>query len=253
MCKINLNRLEETDILPFRIGTRKNIKVNHDSWVFFYHYFHPENDPYKLSKRIIENNIGKSFDLAFSYYCSKVEKRYQDIFLNEFNSVRYWRRIPKYYIDDNGLIQTNIKFKKQPVIIYSKDYKIEEYNILTGLKIERWKWLNYQTGLCEVFGNYRNKPYFTKWYNLKKEFIGQRVISGTTQTFESKNDPRYIRIISERNKQQKIKDKLEKSKRWKISDQEFRRILKEKELKERQLNLIKIESHGFDINTSFRK
>ncbi len=79
------------------------------------------------------------------------------------------------------------------------------------------------------------------------------IIQGYQQIFESKNDPRYIRIISERNKQQKIKDKLKKSKRFKISDQDFRRILKEKELKEKQLNLIKIESHGFDINTSFRK
>ena len=112
MCKINLNRLEETDILPFRIGTRKNIKVNHDSWVFFYHYFHTENDPYKLSKRIIENNIGKSFDLAFSYYCSKVEKRYQDIFLNEFK------------IDEVDLIQINIEGDEYDLLDYMIENKL---------------------------------------------------------------------------------------------------------------------------------
>lgn len=247
MGKVNINQLEKVETLPFRCNNFNNRKYRH--------YFHSEDNPWKSSKRIVKNNIGKSFSLAFSYFCSKFEQRYYKEFLELFKST--YRRFdnPDYYIDDNGLIQTNIEPKeRKPIIVYSKDYKTENYNILTGLPIIKIDW-KYIKGKYRkiVYGKEKKNKWFKDWYYLNDNLIGERIISGSKQVFESRNDPRYIRITSERDKQLKIQHKLEKSKRWKISNEEFRRLLKEKELKERQLNLIKIESHGFDINTSFRK
>jgi len=271
MGKIQLSQLEKTDILPFRIGHRKEIKASNNCWRLYYRY--PDYNPWKTAERIIKNNIGKSFSLAFSYFCSKVEQRYYNEFLRQFKSTYRRFNNPDYYIDNNGLIQINIKSKeKNPIITYSEDYKTELRHKITGDKRINFKEIYINKKDIYKYGPFKGKvftrPVFSHLeyganpnkllpsylrYKAQESDFENVIISGYKQVFESKNDPRYVRIIKERNKQLKIKHKLEKSKRWKISEQDFRRLLKEKELKEKQLNLIKIESHGFDVLTSFRK
>jgi hypothetical protein len=41
---------------------------------------------YKVRDRILHHYIGKSFDDAFSYYCTKVPAQYQKLFLEEFEN-----------------------------------------------------------------------------------------------------------------------------------------------------------------------
>lgn len=264
MSKVNINQLDKAETLPFRCNNFNNRKYRH--------YFHSENNPWKIVKRVLNNNIDKSFALAFSYYCSKVEQRYYKEFLEEFYD-RGWRWIiPNYYIDDNGLIQTNIKPKeKKPIIIYSKNYKTELRHKITGDKKVNFKDVYKDVKYIAKYGAYKGRtltrPVFSHLeygaksskvlpiylrYKAQESDFENVIISGYKQVFESKNDPRYIRIIQESIKKQNLEYKRNK-KIPKLSNEDFRRLLKEKELKERQLNLIKIESHGFDVLTSFRK
>lgn len=41
---------------------------------------------YKVKDRVLHHYIGKSFDEAFSYYCTLVPKNYQILFLKEFEN-----------------------------------------------------------------------------------------------------------------------------------------------------------------------
>jgi len=266
--KININQLEKADTLPFRIGHRKEIKTSNDCWRLRNHYYHSDYNPWKTAKRIIKNNIGKSFSLAFSYFCSKFEQRYYNEFLELFKSTYRRFNNPDYYIDDNGLIQTNIKSKeKKEVIFTSSDYKTK----LAHKDTKHW-FDNFYEVWTKKEVTYTKKltdgSIYERTYKEKDKFIGFRykgngywatnsnferiVVQGTKTTYSSKNDPKYIRYITEKIKKQNLEYKRNK-KIPKLSDEDFRRLLKEKELKEKQLNLIKIESHGFDLLTSFRK
>jgi hypothetical protein len=81
-------------------------------------------DPWYLAKRIIANNIGKSFDLAFHYFCTKVRFQDQKYFFRHFETLGSfrWRHYRSYYIDDLGLIQENkVERKKRPITILTVD------------------------------------------------------------------------------------------------------------------------------------
>jgi hypothetical protein len=85
------------------IKSKKTIKNNQDAWT--------------LVHRIIKNNIGKSFDSAFSYYCKHVSKHLQYVFLAEFEHPR----CNDYLVNEFGNIQYVEKIKcKDTFIIRSK-------------------------------------------------------------------------------------------------------------------------------------
>jgi hypothetical protein len=191
--------------------------------------------PWTIAKRIINNNIGKSFDNAFSYYCTKVPKYQQNIFLKEFEEKRGWRgnHLNDYYIDENGLIQEYDESDpyKGPYEFISIDATFEMRHKETG----------------------RKKPEYHWWDKKYKESDYVSVmVTGWCKTFESKRDPEYKRLNKEKYKANK-KAWKEKYSRPRLSDEEFRKILRAKELKEKEENLVKIISHGFDPLTSFRK
>ena len=71
--------------------------------------------PYKLAHYILEKNIGRSFNDAFSYFCKIFKEKYNDwdytpywYFMRDFEyNIRRYRYHSYYYTDDNGLIQKN--------------------------------------------------------------------------------------------------------------------------------------------------
>jgi hypothetical protein len=192
-------------------------------------------NPWTIAERVIENNIGKPFDEAFSYYCKLVPVYQQNVFLEEFNLGRQYYRHLDYRIDEEGLIQRKRDRNKYkgPYTFYSRDYRVEERHIETGkLKPEdRW---------------------WSKKYKVDDSMYVKVVASGFSETFDSKKDRRYKRLTAEKYKEY-LRNCKARKKRPDINEHDFRRILKEKELKEREENLIKILSHGFDPVTSFRK
>jgi hypothetical protein len=189
--------------------------------------------PWTIAERVIENNIGKPFDNAFSYYCKLVPIYQQEVFLREFNLGRQHYSHLDYCIDEEGLIQRNrdkTKYKG-PYTFYSSDYKVEEQHIGTGHVRQKLLW----------------------WRKDKKQHLYVNVVvSGFSETFESKRDRRFIRLKAEKYREY-LRERKAIKKRPDINEHDFRRILKEKELKEREENLIKILKHGFDPLTSFTK
>ena len=191
--------------------------------------------PWKIAERVIENNIGKPFDDAFSYYCKLVPIYQQDAFLEEFRPSRYGFTYNDYIVDEEGLIQRNRDKNKYkgPYTFYSSDFKTEQRHIITGKPKPEDRW-------------------WSKKHKVDDSMYVGVVISGFSETFESKKDRRFIRLKAEKYKEFLRKRKSRK-KRPDINEHDFRRILKEKELKEREENLIKILKHGFDPVTSFTK
>ena len=150
--------------------------------------------PWKIAERIIENNIGKSYDKAFSYYCRKVHKNMYWWFEKEFKkehekAVYRWTH---YYVE-NGIIRKFIpEIPKQPIFITSSDYEQKV-----------------------VFkGNHRvyEKNY---WYIEKREEI--QVISGWKKEFKNTGEKEYIRLNWERYKERLRKAKYAKRYRYYIS------------------------------------
>lgn len=144
--------------------------------------------PYKRIKRILENNVGKSFDGAFSYYCRKSPKYQQKQFEETIN--RNWsRRWGKdYIVDENGLIQGNpdrhkkYSWNSPPYKIQSWDYK------------EEIQWINDKTG--KVF----NCPFrLFDWRDRTQQW---RVTQGKIYEFESK-DYKYHRCKKEQEQKRK--------------------------------------------------
>ncbi len=74
-----------------------DLRFDH-SWMRFKKYW-------ELADRMIEANIGRSFDKTFSKYCKKVPKLEQYWFLKEFG-----QKWSTYYVDKNKCIQ---KYKKR--------------------------------------------------------------------------------------------------------------------------------------------
>lgn len=237
MKKLDLKRLDEIDSLPYNIGIGKNKAIkgwwrNHSNGTW--HNIEGVN-PWVRVKRLLMGSIGLKFNDIFRKYCKQVPKYQQSIFLDQFEwnffpNMRYYN---DYYVDDDGLIQLTKKIGeyKGPYKFVSLDAKYERRHKVTGKKEPEYTWV-------------------VKGYD--KNDYESVLISGYELYFDSKNDPRYIRLKAEKNKQQS----RERKARYgppKLTLEDFRRILREKELKEKELNLIKIESHGFDAKRSFRK
>lgn len=229
----------------------------------------PSKNPYKIATRILDNNIGKSFDMAFHYFCTKVPKHKQYIFLDEVQGTR-WRK--HYFVDEDGNIQLNKpKHKKAEQYIYYGDYKEELFHKETGMPISKF------TEIHEYEG--KRVPWQAKMFKMFKSTqsikgrgyiiatnsdFEVRVVSGRKQLVETDEDRRlYTRL---RKESQKRNIQTYKSrKKNKMSESEFRFWLSKethqeraereamyKNMKAEEINTLKILSHGFDPETSFK-
>lgn len=281
--------IEKYDNLPFKEGMGNKYKTNwksRDWWGYpRSRRYHKVNGiwPSDRVRRIIKNNIGKSFADAFSYYCSKVPKYQQKYFLKEFeesNSNYYY--YDQYYVDDNGLIQiANSDYKRSKTIsIISDDYKTEERHKVTGHKeldfeaiyekIPRivtvttfvpYKYITEQKTVYDR-GNllyYRHKT----GYIARDEDFEHVTIKGWIKYFTSRNDPQFIKLWNEKLKARKKAKRLQEKKNWDLllkdntikcynNIAEFKRKQQEQIKREEELNKQTIIRHGFDPITSFR-
>lgn len=256
--------IEKLENLPFKENKSANLTRRYGNVynVLDYRRFSDKmKSPYNISKVILKANIGKSFDMAFHYYCTKVDKQHQHIFLDNFNIQRRWRNYG-YFIDEQGNIQnTPYKKYKAPVVITSADYKTELRHKITGDKITQFEEVYNTVDAIGKYGLYKGKPYKRQEFShleygtnpYKMSPIGLRykaqkadfepvIISGWIQHFESKNDPRFKRHIAERNKA------IKKSPKKVLSDAEYRAILRAKVLKDKEETRIKLEAKGMRPN-----
>jgi hypothetical protein len=234
MPKIHLSQIEKVQELPNRVGHGKDVSRNR--WNGKHSTYHSVDGvyPYRRIRRLLKASVGKSFDDVFSKYCKEVPVYQQQFFLQEFEETNRGYSFYKYFIDDDGIIQ---RYKpeneyKGPFCFESIDAQWERRHKVTGKKEPEYFW---------------NK---TKEY--RPNDYESVLVKGWVKYFDSRQDPEYKRLNSEK---QKTLSKIHQEKYGtpKISDEQFRTILKAKELKEKAEDLVKIEAHGFDLTTSFRK
>jgi hypothetical protein len=107
--------IEQFDKLPYRESRWQNLMSR--GWnmydLRFDHNWGRYEKFYKVADRIIESNVGKSFNRAFSKYCEKVPVLEQYWFLREFEG-----HYANYFIDKNRCIQRSKWCKKYKKAIY---------------------------------------------------------------------------------------------------------------------------------------
>jgi hypothetical protein len=236
--------IEKLEDLPKKMGTSEYYRhystrnQSHFFWNYHRHSAHHLVDglfPYTRAIRVIESNIGKSFDNAFSYFCKLVPRYQQKWFLEKFEENRrgYWN---SYYIDDNGNIQANRRERSKRLYpVYSKDYKTERVHKITGKKFPKDTWW------------WKSKVNESDYHYI--------IVSGSVIYCESANDPRFVRYHSEKKRSRK-KDYRERKKLQGEKALDALNWMREKRIiarrREKEENLVKIISHGFDPKTSFR-
>lgn len=231
---ITEKELERLENLPRKIGLKRDSRAKGYWWKYGKDRIYGES-VWSIADRVLTFNIGRSFDLAFSYFCKRIHYRQQwyHCFLRDFDRNSRWG----YYIDENNLIQHNAWHRRDTPrthTITSSDYKSEKVYVSDGLKADRIE-------------------YNRKELNRRKEIgdkIINKVICGTfvVCTF---NDPRAVRNRAEfRKKQSKLKRDTDiwgtKSKEadWVLYNK--KRLAKEKE---REEDRIRMEALGFDSNS----
>lgn len=250
---VSIEKLEE---LPQHESIR-NKRRNH--WYIENKYpnsFGPRN-PYFTADKIIENNIGKSYNKAFSYFCKNTKIEDRHAFYNNFIYFGKWR-YSNYKIDDEGNIQDNCNKKlSKSVIFKSLDFKEKlihkitghdkemfvPFEIITGyskytykervyegnkfmrstypIYIEVHKPIKKQIG-WKYIGNWNTKPLHKQYFATHEDFV-LKTISGIKKEFSSVKDPEYIRLMEEDRKRKRKSDRI-KSK-TSIKDWDF--ILKQ--------------------------
>ncbi len=218
--------------LPFKLPMKyfRKGKERRYSWGWRYQII--DHKPiWGIVERVLTNNIGKSFDMAFHYYCTLVPKQYQNDFYNQFgeeSTVRY-RSYDRYYIDEFGLIQKN-KFvrNKRPLVIKSLDYKEWYVHKIYNFKVDHLRWED-------------NVSHY------------QKCSTGNIWTFESKNDPLYRKLTRARYKRQRKENRDHKKRQKLLSEKIFHTsiaLCKEQVKKQKELDILKRNAAGFD-ETSF--
>lgn len=208
--------------------------------------------PCELRDRILKNYLGKPFDDAFSEYCKQVPKYQQHFFLEYFASIRLYSYYI-YQIDENGLIQKRSSTHQKPkkVVLTSADYKFELRHKISGRKKSTHYWDYPFTD-----NNYKSKyPNATSYYqamDFYNEEFEPVTISGWIREFESKKDPEYKRLMSEKLKELRKIEKL-RNKEKEEKTKSLLTIQEDKKKEEIEKNLLKIKKLGFDPDTSFHK
>lgn len=231
MGRVNTTQLHKATKLP----SFEPIDRQSDGWYSKRGTYHKVGGiyPWKRVKWLLKGAIGRPFGEVFSEYCQQVPYYQQQFFLEEFDEDMRTRWRNHYYIDEDGLIQRtkDENTYKGPYVYRSIDCVYEKRHKITGKKCPEFTW---------------------HLKNFKEEDYHYVLVQGWTKTFASKNDPEYKRLMTEKMTAQK-KARYASYYKPPMSEEEFRKILKAKELKERAEDLVKIEAHGFDPITSFRK
>ncbi len=283
MKKITPKRLDQLDKLPFRENRAAYITRKHGNMWNLRRFDYPNvsdksKDPYTIANRIIAHNVGKSFDLAFSYYCTKVSKNHQRVFLRSFNEYSNRRRDEEYSIDCEGnIVYTPYSWRtKHKPSIQSKDYIIElqhkvtrhkkdnfsevyeqipyehkEYNFLTkrydrirrDFKNGRFLYYEYNPTPMHLI------PIYLRYRAQKDDFIPV-VVSGWKQTFSSRNDPQFKKYQAEKRSKDRKSSREGKAFRRQIDYQNLIKnntLLGEQnraEIRRKQLEAIKKEEQA---------
>lgn len=223
-----------TDVLE-NLHYRESIRHPHNQWYRGYpDWRHDVNgqSPYKILDRILANNIGKSFSLAFHYFCTKVPKYQQRLFLEVFTENRYWSYM-NFYIDSDGNIQIKelLNKPKGPYRVYSDDYKV----MWRDTKSPR-NWYTKKELVEQI-------PYF----RIREDF--EPVIFGTVSEYDSKKHPEYQAY--KRKQQHKYKMlarqvKKDREEKYAYVETLMRKQKADKKAKEREINDLKRQAAGFD-------
>lgn len=166
--------IDKYDELPHKMsGGMKNIKYPRRYGKMSAHNV-GDYSPYKIAEMVIESFIGKSYDKAFSHFCTLVPKYMQFVFddvLMPNRKLKY----PNYTLDENKVI-IKYKYPKNKSVVYkSSDY------------IERIM-LNKATNTYETV-----------------------IVSGWKKEFATFSDPEYKKLIAEDRKYFKRLEKLKES------------------------------------------
>lgn len=279
--------IEKLSLVPIEHLSDRPTQARKANW---YGWRHRDGDthkigdysPYKIASRLIEKSIGKPFEDTFSYFCTIVPKYQQWVFLEKFEDDR--GNGSDYIIDDEGHIQLGSSpysgwYKrvrrpyKGPYYFKSNDFKTELRHKITGHpksrfrevyeKVERTYYNRYYKRVVTEIRNgkllyyeygttpsWRTKPIHERYKAQDSDFEAV-IIQGWQKAFDSKQDPEYKRLMSEKRKKSKVSFKkkliLDTERAYEIILQTEK---KKRELKE--LNDQKILAHGFDLTTSFR-
>lgn len=211
--------IEDLDLLPSRESMRKDKFLKAYRRNYRGGDYHKTGDyyPYTVLKRILSKFVGKSVNDAFSKYCEIVPKYQQKFFWKEFLPKR-WMKVSRYYIDENNLIQSNIKPKR-------KSYEVRSFNIKYG-------WRDIKTG--EIVTRYSH-------YNDGQTYD---VIEGTLYKFQHKNYLYYRCFNEELSKKRKVL--REEKKKQQQKQYSFVTNLEKKIIKDKQLDIITRDRLGFN-------
>ena len=279
----DIDKLEE---LPQK-ESRKHALARHDIWNTHHSEYHKVDGkfPYENVDHILRKYKGRSFDDAFSAYCQIAPPYQQKYFLQEFEKTpdgdfygwyEYWS------VDKKGNIQLEKKEKLKPLVEFtSDDYKIESRHKTTGhkmsdfVKIVKTKKLTshyykrttiYEYGFDKAHydelrkkggayleGYQYNMKVKPKWerYTAKQEDFEPVVVKGWIKYFKSKNDREFKRLMAERMKKKK-KEHEAKYGGKKISDGDFRTILRKKDQELKRETAEKLEAKGMRPNAFTR-
>lgn len=192
--------LDELEFMPTHESQKEYLTRNY-SWMFSLKKFdnpgrRSEKSDYPSVKAfwVINKNIGKSFDLAFRYYCKLVKKNEQSVFLEHFRNNNRWYG-KKYIIDQNNNIQINEDYlnkykRKTNVEFFSFDYK-------TG-------YIDSRTG--KIYSEFEGRHYN---YSSNERFH-PIVLSGFHKRFDSRKDKEYIKLKVEDDKKRKLEERKHK-------------------------------------------
>ena len=199
--------------------------------------YHPTEgvSVWKRIDRIVAANVGKSFDTAFSKFCSEVPKYQQHIFIEHFRRYRWhtselWTH---YYLDQNNVIRKHIgtyQKRNKKAYYFSDNYATDYRHKVTGAPKPTYYWMNKQ---------------------FKESDYENVVVQGYFIEFSSKKDPEYIRLTTDQRKRRNAAlREYQKAKEAKAYS--FISKSEEEREKEKAENRVKIEAKGFDYYTSFR-
>lgn len=237
---MKVRRGEDIEHLPKFEGRKEYItRVIGNMWDI-YDYKNPSYRPWKIANRIIEHNIGKSFALAFSYYCKKVRKQDQFEFLKDFEEGQWGCRNPEYYVDEQGLIQRareprRYSWQMPPYKVSS--YEEGDYEIYIG-----WR------GAVQVKSN-KFYEYSLKDYKYKRQLANQQkklksIVVRYNRKLSRFDWNTFINKIS-KSTYEMIQERKQAHLNWKQLQIDQKKRAKEEEI-------AKIISLGFDPITSFR-
>lgn len=200
-------------------------------------YYYGVTD-FKKIKYIIENNIGKSFDLTYRYFCKKYPNIRRKYFLDKFE-YNYRRCYFLYYIDGEGDIIKGDpinKRNKKPVIFKSFDLQTKPVHKVS---------LNSPS-------NYQIKWWYWQKDSIKESYV-EIPIKGVYKEFESKKDRLFVRLMYEKNQAIKRSLKLKRINKALEEESLLHNLESSYKKKQLELDIIKRDSHGFDENSFIGK